>query len=204
MEKRVITYIDGFNLYFGLKSKGWRKYYWLNLYELSKKLIKQEQSLVKVKYFTARIEMPDDKRKRQLQFLEALETLKQIDLFYGKYLSTTMICRNCGSRWLKSNEKETDVNIAIEILTDAIQDNFDTALIISGDSDLSPAIRRTKQLFPDKRIISVFPPNRVSNELQNVVDGYFVLSENKIKSSLFPDKIIKPDGFILHKPIEWN
>jgi len=28
---RVITYIDGFNLYFGLKSKDWQRYYWLNL-----------------------------------------------------------------------------------------------------------------------------------------------------------------------------
>jgi len=27
---RVIAYVDGFNLYFGLKSKGWRRYYWLN------------------------------------------------------------------------------------------------------------------------------------------------------------------------------
>ncbi len=27
---RVIVYIDGFNLYFGLKSKGWRRYFWLN------------------------------------------------------------------------------------------------------------------------------------------------------------------------------
>ena len=28
---RVIVYIDGFNLYFALRSKGWRKYYWLDL-----------------------------------------------------------------------------------------------------------------------------------------------------------------------------
>ncbi|MFH1051313.1 MAG: NYN domain-containing protein [bacterium] len=160
--------------------------------------------MVSVKYFTARIEMPEDKRKRQLQFLEALETLDKIEMFFGKYLTTTMQCRNCGANWIKSNEKETDVNIAIELLTDAIKDSFDTALIISGDSDLSPAIRRTKQLCPGKKIISVFPPNRVSIELQNSADGYFVLSESKIKGSLFPDEIIKPDGFVLHKPIEWK
>ncbi|ROL59445.1 NYN domain-containing protein [Bacteroidetes/Chlorobi group bacterium ChocPot_Mid] len=204
MKKRVITYIDGFNLYFGLKSKGWRKYYWLNLFELSNNILQESQTLVKVKYFTARIEEPEEKRKRQLYFLEALETLNKIEMFFGKYLTTPMICRNCGAKWIKSNEKETDVNIAIELLTDAIMDGFDTALIISGDSDLAPAIKRTKQLCPRKRIISVFPPKRVSNELKNCADGYFNLSESKIKCSLFPDEIMKPNGFILHKPAEWK
>jgi hypothetical protein len=35
MTQRVIAYIDGFNLYYGLKDKGWRRYYWLNLNSLS-------------------------------------------------------------------------------------------------------------------------------------------------------------------------
>ena len=29
--ERVIAYVDGFNLYFGLKSKGWQRYYWLDV-----------------------------------------------------------------------------------------------------------------------------------------------------------------------------
>ena len=40
MIERVIVYIDGFNLYFGLKSKGWKRYYWLNLQKLAIKLLK--------------------------------------------------------------------------------------------------------------------------------------------------------------------
>ena len=32
--ERVIAYIDGFNLYFGLKSKGWKRYYWRDLERL--------------------------------------------------------------------------------------------------------------------------------------------------------------------------
>ena len=37
---RVIVYIDGFNLYFALRSKDWRKYYWLDLARLAQTLIK--------------------------------------------------------------------------------------------------------------------------------------------------------------------
>ena len=52
---RVIVYIDGFNLYFGLKSKGWRRYFWLNPQKLIENLLKPGQRLVFTKYFTARV-----------------------------------------------------------------------------------------------------------------------------------------------------
>ena len=42
---RVIVYIDGFNLFFGLRSKGWRKYYWLDFARLAQTLIKPAQQL---------------------------------------------------------------------------------------------------------------------------------------------------------------
>ena len=59
MAQRVIAYIDGFNLYFGLKAMGWRRYYWLDLFKLSRNLLKTNQELVAVKYFTARISAGD-------------------------------------------------------------------------------------------------------------------------------------------------
>jgi uncharacterized LabA/DUF88 family protein len=203
MENRVIVYIDGFNLYFGLKSKAWRKYYWLDLDKLSKKLLKPDQILIEIKYFTARIEQPEDKRKRQNMYIEALETLSNLNIFYGKYLSNPVKCRNCGYIFMKPSEKETDVNIAIELISDAIRDKFDTALIISGDSDLVPAIRRTKEIFPVKKIISIFPPLRNSFELKKVTDGNFVLSEHKIKKSQFPNIVPKSNGYIIQKPTSW-
>lgn len=45
---RVITCIDGFNLYFGLRRKGWRKYYWLDLVTLSRDLLKLGQICVEI------------------------------------------------------------------------------------------------------------------------------------------------------------
>jgi hypothetical protein len=75
---RVVTYIDGFNLYFGLRSKGWRKYYWLDLVRLSCALLKAEQQLEAVHYFTSRIILSGSNAKdvdRQNIYLEALSTL---------------------------------------------------------------------------------------------------------------------------------
>ena len=83
--ERVIAYVDGFNLYFGLKEKGWSRYYWLNIYVLCRNLLKPPQQLILVKYFTSRIPGPPDKRKRQSAFLDALGTVPEIKSYYGKY-----------------------------------------------------------------------------------------------------------------------
>ena len=51
---RVAVYVDGLNLYHGLKSRRWRRYYWLNLHRLAERLLLSDQSLVMIRYFTAR------------------------------------------------------------------------------------------------------------------------------------------------------
>jgi uncharacterized LabA/DUF88 family protein len=60
---RVIAYIDGFNLYFGLKSSRWDRYLWLNVQNLAGNLLKPDQTLIHTKYFTARVSSPADKVK---------------------------------------------------------------------------------------------------------------------------------------------
>ena len=52
----------------GIRSKGWRRYYWLDLSKLVGKLLRPGQQLVVVRYFTARV-LPaagdQEKSKRQ-------------------------------------------------------------------------------------------------------------------------------------------
>ena len=62
--QRVAAYIDGFNLYYGLRSKGWRRYYWLDLHRLVERLLRPGQQLVAVRYFTTRV-VPETWRSRQ-------------------------------------------------------------------------------------------------------------------------------------------
>ena len=44
-KERVLVYIDGFNLYFGLIDAGLKKFKWLNLKSLSNNLLKPDQEL---------------------------------------------------------------------------------------------------------------------------------------------------------------
>jgi len=202
--QNVIVYVDGFNLYFGLRSKGWKSYYWLNLVTLSSKLLKPEQNLVKTKYFTSFISVPPDKQRRQKTFIEALETLPEIQIFYGKYQSNDVKCTKCENVMFKPNEKMTDVNIAVEMLTDAFLNKFDVAILISADSDLTGPIMKIRNLFPDKQVIVAFPPERFSYELQKFANATFIIGRKKLSESIFPDEVTKPDGYILRRPERWR
>ena len=205
--ERVIAYIDGFNLYFGMMSKGWGHYRWLNVRELARQLLKPHQWLAEVRYFTSRVSSTasdPDKSKRQNTFLEALETLPDTRLYYGHYLDNPIHCHRCGRQWTNHDEKMTDVNIATELVFDAFQDRFETALLVSGDSDLTAPVKRIRESFARRRIVVGFPPNRVSVELRKAASGSFVIGEKKFKRSQLPDEVKKADGFVLKRPESWR
>ncbi|MFL6121418.1 NYN domain-containing protein [Actinophytocola sp.] len=111
---------------------------------------------------------------------------------------------DCGTTWTVFEEKETDVNIAVALLSDAVRDHFDTALLISADSDLCPAVRETKSLFPAKRIIAAFPPDRHSAELKRVVDGFVFVGNDKVRRAQLPDKVVTEAGVVLRRPKQWG
>ncbi len=102
------------------------------------------------------------------------------------------------------SEKMTDVNIAVELLSDAVQDAFDTALLISADSDLTPVILKVRALFPGKRVIAAFPPGRFSQSLALAAHGYFVIGRAKLAASQLPDRIEQEDGSALVRPDGWK
>lgn len=206
-KQRVVFYVDGFNLYFGLRSRGWRRYYWLDLRRLAENLLKPDQRLVMVRYFTARISRrrgKSGKFRRQAAFLEALETLKDVYLHYGHYHAKTRRCLRCGAAWESYEEKMTDVNIAVELLGDAQDDLFDTAVIVSGDSDLTAPVSAVRRRYPKKRVIVVFPPDRDSVQLRNAATAAFRIGRKKLKQSQLPDRIAKADGYVLLRPARWS
>jgi len=204
--KRVMAYVDGFNLFFGLRSKGWKKYYWLNLYAMAKALLKPGQMLASVHFFTARLldagnNAPD--RQRQNTYLEALFSVSGVQTHFGQYLEKPGRCHQCGARWVTYEEKMTDVNIAVQMLSDAFDDRFDTAFLVSADSDLTTPVRQLRQRFPDKRVIAVFPPGRQSYELKKAASGYLHLGADKLRQSQLPPQVKRSDGFVLERPPSW-
>lgn len=201
--ERVIAYVDGYNLYYGLRSKGWRKFYWLNIQKLAQRYLKPHQTLVKTKYFTATIKKPESRRLRQLTYLEALQTLPDFQIYYGQFLSETITCRQCGHSYTTYHEKMTDINISVQIMQDAFEDNFDTAFLMSADSDLTPPVKTIHQLFHDKKVISIFPPARTSYSLKQASKGVLHIGRAELAQCLFPEQVRK-DSVLLTCPPSWK
>lgn len=204
MTDRVIAYIDGFNLYFGLKDRGWKQFYWLDVTLLVENLLKKDQQLEKVRYFSARISGPRKKQERQNAFLEATAELGKCEIHYGQYLNKRRVCPNCKYVHNVPEEKMTNVNIAVEMMADAYQNKFDTALLISADSDLAPPAKKVKELFKDKRVVAAFPPKRNSQRLGSAVDAYFTIGRGRLANSLLPQSVEKSNGVVIYRPKRWK
>ena len=202
---RVAAYVDGFNLYFGLKAKYSRKYLWLDLQALATSLLRSGQTLQQVTYFTARVHNDPDGEQRQSDYLDALvDHSPLVTVIDGRFQEKDRRCRQCGAAWTVYEEKETDVNIAVALVEDAVQDRYDTALLISADSDLCPAIRSMKRLCPEKRIVVAFPPRRRSGDLKRAVDGFLSIGDDKIRQSQLPPTVITAAGITLCRPKHWT
>lgn len=201
--EKVLAYIDGFNLYFGMKENG-NSTLWLNPQQLVLSLLKPGQELICTKYFTSRVRNNPDKERRQKTYIEALETLPDFKITYGHYQSHIETCRRCGHSYLYSNEKMTDVNIAVSMMEDAHNDLYDMAFLITGDSDLVPPINSIHRIYPKKRVFVAFPPNRSNISVKNVAKGSLVIGRKKLMDAQFPETVSKPDGFILNRPDIWR
>lgn len=200
----VTAYIDGLNLYYGLRDRGWRRYYWLDVRRLIENLLKPGQMLGDVHYFTTRAFSGAGKIARQNAYCDALETLPGLSVHYGYYVTRNRRCPNCDTVHQVPEEKMTDVNIAVKLLCDAHDDAFDTAILVSGDGDLAGPIKATIERFPEKSVVVAFPPNRRSVGLSSAATASFVIGRKRISDSQLPDEIAKPDGYILRRPERWR
>ena len=199
---KVITYMDGFNLYHGICDKGWRRYLWLDVYALSNNLLQFNQELVKVKYFTADITHNPPKQVRQSTYLDVLSTLNFVEIIKGRFLEVPFECHLCNKNGFVHKEKMTDVNIAIEMLLDAQRNNFDTAILVSADTDLVPIVKYVVQTL-DKRVTVAFPPKRWSDHLKDVAHRHYKIGRDKFAKAQLPPRIKVSAEYFLERPTEW-
>jgi uncharacterized LabA/DUF88 family protein len=86
-------------------------------------------------------------------------------------------------------EKKTDVNIALDILKNAYKDNYDKAIIITGDNDISPALKEVKKEFPHKELVVIFPLVGKGNSLKKICDKSMVIQKSDLHNSLLTDPV---------------
>ena len=203
-KQKVIVYVDGFNFYYGLKSKSWRKYYWLDMVKFAEKLLRPHQQLVEICYFSAK-SIDNQKSIRQNSFFQANRLNPKFSLHLGKYLKKNITCKYCHRINHSFEEKETDVRIATAMLADVYQKRCDITMLVSADSDLVPPIERIKEIAPAHKIIVCFPPSRHSSNLRKWSNGVKILTNRRLyEECLLPETVTLPNGFVLKRPNKWE
>lgn len=158
---RIITYVDGFNLYHAIDNLKRPALKWLDLWALASSIARTGETVIEVNYFSAYATWRPDAYKRHIEYVKALEHAG-VKCIMGHFKSKTRTCLSCGATWTQHEEKETDVHIAARIVVDACEDRYDRAILITADSDLVPALDIVKARFPKKQLFVVAPPGRMT------------------------------------------
>jgi len=209
--RRVSFLVDGFNLYhsivdIGRNNKG-LYVKWLNIDSLCKSflpLLGKDTRLEQIYYFSAyafHLKDPGviQRHKKYIECLEATGIIAELGRFKFKEIK----CPYCNKLIPRHEEKETDVSIGIKLCELLYNDKCDIIVLVTGDTDLAPAVRHTKKCLPHKAIIFAFPYGRKNSELEQIAPGSFKISKKSYIRHQFADPLLLPDGRKISKPAEW-
>jgi len=211
---RATFLIDGFNLYHSLEEACRRtcgiSVKWLDVKALCNSylhIIRNEVNcrvdLADIHYFSSPpINHSIDKQQRHELYMRALSSTG-IKIHLGKFKKKELKCKICNGKITISEEKETDVAIASRLFETCYSAEADSIVLVTGDTDIAPAVRMCQRLFPGKFICFAFPHERTNSELQLLCPRSFKISLDSYKSNQFNDSLLLPDGIILHKPEQW-
>lgn len=118
-------------------------------------------------FFSAYPYWKPDFMQTHRDYIAILEDLG-VKVVLGNFKEKKVYCSKCHTTITKHEEKQTDVNIALQIMRDCYERKCDCMQIISADTDLATPIKFAKD--KGMQINIVLPPNRISNELTNLAD----------------------------------
>lgn len=182
--RRVIVYVDGFNLYHALDDIGDDSLKWLCLRKLSESILRSDEELDHVKYFSAYATWIPKALVRHRAYVAALKA-EGVQFIPGKFKKKYLKCKVCGAQYQTHEEKETDVNIGINLIRDTFEKSFDRAIVITADSDLRTAVEMARHIDGSKLIDVVAPPKRFGHARS--LNPLFALSIGKIRSARLDD-----------------
>ncbi|MEL6771418.1 MAG: NYN domain-containing protein [Bacteroidota bacterium] len=213
MIDRVTFLVDGFNLYHSLKNAdrdlGGATTRWLDLEALCRfhlYLFGTNARLTEVHYISAlarHLEATNpDVTARHRRYLHCLrETGVQVHL--NRFKKKTTRCAVCSAKNKHYEEKGTDVALAVKLLELLIRDACATVVLVTGDTDLAPAVRAAQSLFPQKRVAFAFPYKRKNKELAKLAPDSFVIGAKQYVQHQLADPFRLANGTQLAKPPTW-
>lgn len=205
---RTAIYIDGFNLYYGaLKNTDYK---WLNPKQLCASILKPHHNIVSIVFCTAKVKpkaTDSTVRIRQANYINAIKTyIPELTVIYGHFLENKVFCKPVDSKLgnlvevFRTEEKGSDVNLAVHLVNDAHKNKFDCAIVVSNDSDLAEAMRIVKDEC--EKVVGLFTPwrRRASKQLMQHSNFQRTIRRSSLAKSQLPNPI---PGTRIHKSSGW-
>ena len=168
---RVMVFIDGNNLYHGLKNCGWGT--WINVGAFAKRAAGNRE-LVATYYYNA----PPRDDQASKAFFAQLGGAPNVH-FRESRLQAVQKYGAEGPYWTHT-EKGADTYLAADLMSNASADKFDIAIIVSSDGDFEPPAREVSDL--GKRIEVLYFRNSRPFIMQDVA------LMREIRRSLFSEQ----------------
>ncbi|HEX8197674.1 MAG TPA: NYN domain-containing protein [Pyrinomonadaceae bacterium] len=204
---KINIYVDGFNLYYGaIKGTPFR---WLDLLKMSQLLFPID-IINKIKYFSARVSARPtdlDQPIRQSTYWRALQTIPNLEIIEGSFLVKPVMMPIANTnpqqyaRVIKTEEKGSDVNLAVHLLNDGYKRDYELAVMVTNDSDLLEPMRIVKQEL-NLPVGLVNPHKNPSFVLRQHATFIKQLRKGVLQASQFPSSLTDRNG-TFHKPASW-
>lgn len=208
---RVRVYVDGFNLYYRALKRS--PYKWLNVLELSRELLDPGDTIDLLRYFTARVSPragnPSAPRDQQL-YLNALGTVPEIEVHYGRFLPKGKWRPIVHPEWSPAvmvqvhdtEEKGSDVNLAVHMLNDGLTDRYDAALLLSQDTDLCECMKLVREAG---KIVGLVCLDGKQPNKRLAAHASFIrhLTASRLAAAQFPEVLAGKNGTVIERPVGW-
>jgi len=202
-------YVDGFNFYYGAL-KG-TPYKWLNIAKFCRHVLPKNQ-IHRIKYFAANVtDRPNDFElsTRQQTYFRALKTIPELEIILGHFITQKCIMRLAGQpashpkyvKVVKTEEKGSDVNLAVHLVNDGHRRDYEVAVLITNDSDLLEAVRIVRQEL-NLPVGILNPYKRPSHVLLQHAAFIKPIRTGALAASRFPTTLVDNNG-TFSKPASW-
>jgi hypothetical protein len=175
--------------------------------------------IIGTKYFTAKVSvLPNNPGQpiRQMMFWRALRTLPKLEIIEGDFRTRKIMAAVVSPppnfmEVFKTEEKGSDVNLAAHLMLDGFRQQYECAIVVSGDSDLVTPIRMVRDEL--KKPVGVLNPQRLSGAncrpprknagLQQAASFYQNgVTWAQLLAAQFPTPMTDATG-TFHKPPTW-
>jgi uncharacterized LabA/DUF88 family protein len=169
---------------------------WLNMKQVVQNILRPGERLDEVHFFTAVWPYEAAKQKRHENFIAALEAYG-VHVHRGKFSKPQRWCERHARRCPFREEKQTDVGIAVKMLSDALAGRADRMILVTADSDQIPTAKALREIAGISLTLA-FPPGRSqeARELGNLIPDRLELHPERLLECKLP-RTVRRNGKVI-------